>query len=325
MSKQSFVVLVALSCSMVACAVSSDPIQGEDENSRSRPIIGGSAATAYPEAVLVDMYQNGQLYAYCSGSLIAPKVVLTAGHCVFQTTSWKVKAPFASNQTASASSGATYDWTNTSESVDPNMHDIGLVFLDTAITLSSYPSLATSKQANNAQVVNIGRINNGSLSTTALYVSQPISITDATSSGFPFDYTSVDKIESGDSGGPDELSGTHEIVSVNSGAGSGTQVLARVDLISSWIQQQIAAHGGNGGSGGSGAGGSGGSGGSGGAGCRRVRRGRRGRLGRQRRHVLARHLLAGHQADEHLRSLRDPDLRGRLLLLQHQVGFAVRR
>ncbi len=52
------------------------------------------------------------------------------------------------------------------------MHDIGLVFLDTPITLaSSSHARRRPKQANNTQVVNIGRIDNGTLSTTALYVS----------------------------------------------------------------------------------------------------------------------------------------------------------
>jgi len=37
----------------------------------------------------------------------------------------------------------------------------------------------------------------------------------------------------------------HEIVAVNSGGGS-TEVLARVDLLYQWIQQQIQAHGGSG-------------------------------------------------------------------------------
>jgi hypothetical protein len=66
--------------------------------------------------------------------------------------------------------------------------------------------------------------------------------------GYPYDYEATEVIESGDSGGPDMKAGTHTIVAVNSGAGSGTEVLARVDLLYSWIQQQIANHGGGGGS-----------------------------------------------------------------------------
>jgi len=65
--------------------------------------------------------------AGCTGFLIAPDLALTAGHCVFQFNSWKITAPFANGQSAKASSGTTYDWNNTTESVDPNEHDIGLI------------------------------------------------------------------------------------------------------------------------------------------------------------------------------------------------------
>src|SRR5262249_51571659 len=73
------------------------PAEATDE-----PIIGGTAATSYPESADVQLFQNGQLFAFCSGALIAPKVVLTAGHCVVGITSWQVSLPFASGQTATA-------------------------------------------------------------------------------------------------------------------------------------------------------------------------------------------------------------------------------
>jgi trypsin len=246
MREKTLFFLVALAA---ASGCSAAPTTREATGSASSSIVGGTPATTYQEAALVDMFQNGQLFAACSGSVIAPQVVLTAGHCVDQVTSWKVTAPYANGQTSTAEQGALFDYKdNADDTVNPNLHDIGLVFLDTPITLSAYPELAQSELASGAQIVNIGRIQNGQLSNADLFVGSPVTANDATSSGFPFDYIATDIIEAGDSGGPDEVpsSPTHLIVSVNSGGGSGTEVLARVDLLYGFIQQQITAHGGGG-------------------------------------------------------------------------------
>ncbi|MBI5534639.1 MAG: trypsin-like serine protease [Deltaproteobacteria bacterium] len=261
----------ALACGCTAASPTSS-IEYDPEPSsttpESAPIVNGSKATSHSEAVLIDMYEGGQLSSYCSGSVIAPRVVLTAGHCVHGISQWKIKAPFANGQTAQSSKGLVYDWNTDSETVDPNLHDLGLIILDTPITLSQYPTLATKAVSNGTKGIAIGRINNGSLSTTALYMSQAISLSSGQSIGYPYDYQGSDIIQSGDSGGPVELTGSapYTIVAVNSGGGGGA-VFARVDLLSSWIQSTIQANGGPGSSGGGtgGAGGSAGSGGSGGS------------------------------------------------------------
>lgn len=245
----SSLIAVGTVATVVACSSNDDGSFGGS----AQDIVGGSVASAYPEAVLVNLLQNGRVTAACSGSLIAPKVVLTAGHCVVGFSGWRVTAPYAANQTANSSSAATDDYSATTETVNPNQHDIGLVFLDTPITLPSYPAIAQSPVANGSSIVNIGRIDNGKLSSTDLFVSQSIPASDAAKVGYPFDYLASDVIQPGDSGGPDEVPNTspHLIVAVNSGGGSNTEVLARVDLIASWIADQIAAHGGGGGGAGS--------------------------------------------------------------------------
>jgi V8-like Glu-specific endopeptidase len=244
---------LVLAAMAAACTVSAE----NDEEfatageTQSQPIIGGSTASAYPEAAIIDMMVNGRIQSACSGSVIAPKVVLTAGHCVEGYNGFRVKVPFAGNQTVTSNDAATYDWRNNggSTTVNPNQHDVALIFLPTAITLSTYPAIQKTKLPDGSQLVNVGRINNGSFSNTALFVGQPVTIRDATRSGYPYDYISTEIIQSGDSGGPCIVAGSspHVVAAVNSGAGGGTQVLARTDLLYDWIQQQITAHGGGGG------------------------------------------------------------------------------
>jgi secreted trypsin-like serine protease len=234
--------------SAIGCSSAPDEWSPESVDDSARPIIGGSPATAYPEAVLVNMKIGGASASACSGAVIAPRVVLTAGHCVAGYDGWDIVAPHAGGQKAKAVSAATYDWDNESEFVDPTQHDVGLVFLASDIVLSSYPKIATSPVANGTKVVNIGRIKNGKFSNSSLYVSQPVSVRNGKEVGYPLSYWAKETIESGDSGGPDILPGSvpHTIVAVNSGSGGGTEVLARVDLVASWIQDQIAQHSGSG-------------------------------------------------------------------------------
>jgi hypothetical protein len=238
--------LAVLVMSTVGCAAGDD--EGLDESEQVQtPIVGGSKAAAYPEATLLEMSAQGVVKGYCSGAVIAPQVVLTAGHCVAGFTGWSVSAPFLS-QTAKASSGEVFDYKDDgSKAVNRDQHDVGLVYLDSPIMVPQYPVLADAPLATGTSVVSIGRIDNGKLSSSALFVSQPLAVASA-APVYPYSYVSRQVIESGDSGGPVQVPGStpHKVVAVNSGSGASMQVLARVDLLKTWITERIAAHGGSG-------------------------------------------------------------------------------
>jgi len=248
-------------CSSGASATDPGAPSNEAVNTGREPIIGGTPATGFPEAVLVDIQQNGQTTMGCSGTVIAPNVVLTAGHCVADGDGWNITAPYASGQTAHGSSSATFDWTQTDDDVSPDEHDVGLVFLDAPISLATYPTIATAGLADGAQIVTVGRVKGGQMSRTALYQSPGSKVKSGTPSyGFKFDYAAPIVIEHGDSGGASYSVNTHMIVAVNSTGDTKTMLIARVDLVSSWIAQQIASHADGGQGGGQGGGGEGGGG-----------------------------------------------------------------
>jgi V8-like Glu-specific endopeptidase len=254
--------VAALGCSDVGQLADS----AEAVGAAGQPILEGTPATEFPEAVLVNIQRFGQTIMGCSGTVIAPSVVLTAGHCVADGNGWEITAPYASGQKSHGSSKAVYDWTQSNDQVSPDQHDVGLVFLDSPISLSSYPTIAGEPLADQAEVITLGRVKTGQLSKLAMYRSKPVKVTSGDSYGFEFDYAATIVIEHGDSGGPSFSMGTHTIVSVNSTGDDTTMLNARVDLLKDWIAKQIEQHGGGstgGGEGGATAGGGEGGGGPG--------------------------------------------------------------
>jgi hypothetical protein len=118
------------------------------------------------------------------------------------------------------------------------------VFLDSEVRLNAYPKIATSGLAAQSKVVTVGRVKNAQPSRSDLYVSAKVAVTSGSSMGFEYDYSAPLVIERGDSGGASYIPSSHTIVSVNSTGGDNVQLMARVDLVSDWIQKELANPGG---------------------------------------------------------------------------------
>jgi hypothetical protein len=217
----------------------------EEAGQRDGAIKGAQSAAAYFEAVLVNMLQEGRVAAVCSGALIAPRVVLTAGHCVQDQSAWEVVSPWLGESTL-VDFGEPYDDHESGGYVHPASHDVGLLRLTTPLELPAYPALADEPLADGSRVVSVGRVLDGAVSFDRMFASKPVRVRDGASVGFPYAYRAAEQIESGDSGGPAFVVGTksHVIAAVSSGGGGGVELLARVDLVRAWIADWTAAYGG---------------------------------------------------------------------------------
>lgn len=234
--------LTALSLS-ISCG-ETQPQQGE---TLSPYIKEGTSAQDYPSACLIDIFDaKDRVVALCSGALIAPSLVLTAGHCTSGFPKFQVICPYLHQ--SSYGTGITHPnyRVGAGGSIAADSDDIGVIRLEQRIVMTQYPVVRATRLPDNTLVINIGRVLDGTPSRKELYKSSPVRVKDGKTINFPHDYVTVDKIQPGDSGGPTFLQGAAvpEIVAVNSGTGDGFAILGRTDVVYSWIRGQVVDAGG---------------------------------------------------------------------------------
>ena len=204
-------------------------------------IIGGAPDHPYAEAVLIDMISARGERAFCAGTLLAPRVVLTAGHCVLGFAQWAVEVPSVQGdaRTQLVSEHALWDW-GAPECGDACL-DLALLFLPAAVHLDRFPALVSSPAPASASAVAVGRVEYGMPLRHRTTMSAPLMVRREG----PSYVAGVAVLERGDSGGPLFIAGTHELIGVSAwrSTAESRSGFESLDAEVPTILAQIASHG----------------------------------------------------------------------------------
>ena len=173
----------------------------------------------HPEVVLLD----GQLR--CSGALLAPRVVITAAHCIFNSNTFEITAPLVGNKKAHATDAIVFN-----DLIDGCENDIGLLLLDTPIYIDNYPKPERTNEEH-PKVRVLGRsINLMEFTTTPVHNIYFRSNTC---------YYTTKLVSYGDSGGPVELADhPHHIIAIVTHIINGDNkmgIYTSVDVVLDWL------------------------------------------------------------------------------------------
>jgi secreted trypsin-like serine protease len=161
-------VLAAACVSLLGCdGVSSDPQRPNRSSSITDGVLDGNA---HPAVVLIVMDVDGDPAFRCSGTLIAPKLVLTAGHCAGEPGEFSGVRIFTESDVENGNNNFPFAGPNSVEAAEWHahplftesaffLHDVGVVLLTKAVRLPAgqYGTLPTVDQLDALQPSNATR------------------------------------------------------------------------------------------------------------------------------------------------------------------------
>lgn len=177
---------------------------------------------------------SGNDIGSCAGTLLAEKLVLTAGHCVVGASTWRVEG---AGKVVTAQRAVT-PWKKFDSSLSHPKHaDVALLVLDDAIKLARYPSIADAPLKDGTRATRLHRSASGSKE----FIPSDTVVQDGAKKGFGLAYTvEMPKGEWLDTGGA-LVDGKGKIYGVVSAQGKKSRLLyiTRVDGFVEWLSGSV--------------------------------------------------------------------------------------